>query len=409
VLLLLGAAFIGRRSPQKLKGAESLAALILLVVGFIARWEVLDAKLLAAAPLSADAQTVRAIAESMTHPYATGIREPLWVWLLWVSHAVFGPTALAGRMFSLSTYMLLLVVSYLLARRYPLGALPSLAVLGLLSVHPSLIQLSAEAHRTELYAAALVAVAMFAFSSGMTATTRVVGLAATSGLIALTQLVGVIAAWTATLWAWGLRRISLAGVLLTMAATIVVVAPYGMYTSRVYGQAFYFTRTLVPTFYRNHEFVLVKRTGCEGCPTLEQVVGNGYAGPPASMAEYLFRYHSVSEVLRRSVNGYALVFLPGPLLAMIIGWDAPILYGLYFVGVGVALATRARELVLIPFVSLNLLAFVVPVGIDPRLVLHIAPFAVFLVVLGGRAAARAGLGLWRRPFTRGSVLSDADR
>ena len=366
------------RPPVRL---ETLAFVLLLGVGFTARWDELAARLGVA--LSPDASYVQSLAAAMAHPYDTDVREPLWVWGVRLAMLPFGVTSLAPRIFALCCAMLLLAATFWFARRY-FTPLHALGVLTLLAVHPALIESAAAAHRTELYALLLVGVAFFAFVPDLSNRLRTVGLAATVPLTVLCQTAGLIPAAGGALASsrvW--RSVSLVGALAIGAVLVAVILPHGVYTARRYGQAFYFSRTLVPTFYRNYEFMNVKRTGCDGCPTRAEMGVSSYSGRPATMGEYLFKLHDVDEVVSRLAIGYVRTFaVPGQILNYLLGSGSVIQYLLYLTGTLTLLATRARELLVIPLLSVNLLAFVIPLGIDLRLLLHLAPFMAIAIVCG---------------------------
>jgi hypothetical protein len=371
---------------------EAIAFWLVLTWGFAARWQALVTML--EAPLSPDALTANAIVHQMRHLYDTGVREPLWPWLLRVSIWGVGDNPAAGRVFSLASSLALLGTTFLLARAYLRRTIPALAALWLVAVNPTLVDASADAHRTSLFAMALVVVALFASPSRLSRRRAAAGLAVGSAIVALTQLTGIIPTAAAVALAWIKKRVSTLGLVAITVATVAAIAPYGVYTQRTYGQMFYFTRTLVPTYYRNYEFMRATQTGCDGCPTASQMAANSYSGRPASMFEYLFTLHTPREVIRRTAAGYAALVLPGTLLAHILGWPSIPIYLCYLIGLGVAAFTRARELLLVPALSVNLLAFVIPLGIDSRLVLHLAPFAAILIVMGAAAVCRGAMWLW---------------
>jgi hypothetical protein len=373
--------------PRYLRGlridraTEMLVLAFLLVVALGPRWAELETQLVQS--LSPDAETVGHIASQMQHPFDTSVREPLWPWLVRASTMLTGYAGAAARLFSMTTAMAWLTLAFVFARLYWRGPCRAAGVLALLAIHPGLIVSSAQAHRTELYGTCLLLVGIGALTPALRARTRGISLMAGACGVVLTQMAGVIPACAAVAWGVLRHRLSLTVATLVVAAAALASLPHGVYTHQRFGQAFYFQQTLVPVFYRNMEFMSVRKTGCDGCPSPEEMAASSFSGRPISMFDYLFRLHSVPEVATRIGQGYWRVFLdPGQLLSGVLGSGTKALYVLYLLGVGVALMTGARDLLIIPLASLNLLAFVVPVGIDPRLILHIAPFAAMLVVLG---------------------------
>jgi hypothetical protein len=111
--------------------------------------------------------------------------------------------------------------------------------------------------------------------------------------------------------------------------------------------------------------------------------------------------HRIDEVVSRTVRGYADLFLrPSPYFWKQVGIEAPLLYYVYLFGLARILFSPARVLLAIPLVTINFLAFLVPLGVDARLVGHSAPFVCFVVAYGLWLAAyylRCGVeAVWKR-------------
>jgi hypothetical protein len=115
------------------------------------------------------------------------------------------------------------------------------------------------------------------------------------------------------------------------------------------------------------------------------------------MAGYVFGMHTPGEVARRILQGYLEAYaLPTPLLATLLGSTARLVWILYITGLVLILKGPERELFLLPAASLNLLAFVVPLGIDPRLVMPAVPFVAVatcrpIAVMAAYLASHLGL------------------
>ena len=374
------AVIVAARASRRL--IEALAVVLLLVVAFQVRWQALESSQLKL--LSPDAKTVGVIAARMSSPYDTDIREPAWPWGVYLSQRVMGETPSAVKAFSLVTGMIALVAAYVFARLYFERPLAAIGVLLLLVDHGALVESSVAGHRTELFTLALLVIACCAFPEGLQRRTRAVGLAAGTSLAVLTQLTAAIPAGATLAWCAWKHRIRWRDAAVAAGLAAVLITPHAVDNHRKLGQAFYFSRTAVPTFYRNYEFMLVRHAGCDGCPTPAQMAASSYSGRHATMFEYLFTLHRPSEVVRDLLHGYADVFvLPSVHLRSILGPDRPlILYWFYLGGFAIALVSKRRVLLIIPLVSLNLLAFVIGVmSIDDRLLLYLAPFAAMLTVL----------------------------
>lgn len=171
---------------------------------------------------------------------------------------------------------------------------------------------------------------------------------------------------------------------------LLLLAPYLMYSYQKFGDPFW-TVNITAKWFRNYEFVEVKRIGCEGCPTLEEFKRDSYTGQPITTFQYIFGMHSLSEVISRTIQGYAdLLFLPNDLFWIQIGVTVFAFYYLYLLGLGFVVLSRYREFLLLLLVTINWTAFLVPIGyFDPRLVIYLAPFMTFAPVF-----AVWSLALW---------------
>ena len=77
-------------------------------------------------------------------------------------------------------------------------------------------------------------------------------------------------------------------------------APFLLQCRTLYGDPF-FVSAMGARFYSNMEFAGVH----PDFPTKEQVQADGYAGPPISMGQYLFKYHSLPQIIARAAAGAA--------------------------------------------------------------------------------------------------------
>ncbi|MHB1047641.1 MAG: hypothetical protein ACYC4P_16690 [Thermoanaerobaculia bacterium] len=373
--LAAGTASAGLRRTAGLRVA-TLACI--LAAGFALRWERLLAN--AAAPLYPDTETVAALAARMSSPYDTGFREPLWVWLTRGLQAIYGPAPLASRTLSILASMLLLAAAYGFLRRYT-GRF-SLAALttALLAVHPFLVDSSIQGHRTELILLTLLAVLAFALSPGLGERWRVAGLALAVPMVGLTQFVNLLVAFVVLAYALLRSRMRPLAFLVPVATTAALVGPQLAYANRELGDPFAAVNVQA-AFYRNHEFVRVRGTGCDGCPDAATLSTDSCAGARVSMARYIFGMHTPGEVLARLAKGARQAFVEGGLLDTLLGSGATPVRLLYFVGLAVLALSPWRELLLGPPLFLNLFAFIVPLGIDPRLLAPSIPILAFVIAV----------------------------
>ena len=69
------------------------------------------------------------------------------------------------------------------------------------------------------------------------------------------------------------------------------------------------------------------------------------------------------------------------LVTVLLGTGSRWGYLLYALGSCWLLVRPARELLLVPILSLNLFAFIIPLGVDPRLVIQALPIAALAMSL----------------------------
>jgi len=172
----------------------------------------------------------------------------------------------------------------------------------------------------------------------------------------------------------------------------IFLAPYLIYSEIHYGDPMY-SANIRAVWWRNFEFVRIKEVGCPGCPLRQELSTNSYAGSYTTNFQYIFRMHSLQEVIKNTVSGYMDLFLEHTsLFKLQIGKSSAVFYWLFLLGVVTLLISQYREVLLFPLLTINLLAFLIPLRIDPRLVAHVAPFTALVV---GFSIWRASLALYR--------------
>jgi hypothetical protein len=397
-----GCALLARlagRWTEERRRLAGLALLGVLALALASRWHELEAVVYRS--LDPDARGVAWRAGAMWHPYNTNYREPAWVWGVRLAWALFGPSDLHVRYFSLIVSLVLLWAVYRFVARLTGDLALALATTGLLAVNPYLAALGVRGLRIELYTLALVLVCHYALVPGIPARARSVGLATWTALGALTQLTSLVATVPLIAWAVRRRRLPWHGLAAALALTALAIGPHlGINAIRA-GDPF-LAVNVHGTWYRNYEYVTVRGAGCDGCPTLAERQATRARGRPVSMARYIFGMHSPREVAARILDGYATAFLkPDRLLALALGFDGLWAWLAYLVGLALLAWSPWREVLLLPLLSLNFLAFVVPLGIDPRLVMHTAPvtaLALALALCQGCRLAWAGARRLARPW-----------
>jgi hypothetical protein len=285
-----------------------------------------------------------------------------------------------------------------------------------LAYHRPLIQMCAEGHRTELLGLTLLAVTYSALVPGLRPGWRLAGLTVSCTAALLTSLALVVPVGPLLAWAAWRQRLGWRAVVVPLAVAAALVTPHLVHNASRFGHPLYFHERLLGTFYRNYEFVHVRGTGCRTCPVPADLAEIGWAGPKVGLWEYFIGMHSVGEIAERTWAGYAQLFwrrggglagyywhglYDGPPKWR---WDT-----IYYAGLACLVLGPYRVVALVPLFGLNGLAFLIPLGgIDPRLVMHLAPYAAFIVTLPVAAvlewALQAGRRRVRKPMTGSAPL-----
>ncbi len=363
---------------QKFVVSSLLVAIIAL--GFVLRWEALTE--FQYRPLDPDAVGYRQIADNMRHLYDTSFREPLWIWATKLWFLVVGSSDLNLRMLTLVLSLLTLVAAYKFFKDYTKQPVLALLVVALLAINPYLIFMSVRGLRLELYTIAILMLAYHVLirQERLGEKQRLAGLSGWGAAAVLQQinsLVFVLPLWGYAFWR---QKIVWKKLFIPIAVLMLLLAPYLAYSYQKFGDPFW-SANVHAKWYRNYEFVVLKGISCEGCPTLEQFRAKGHSGAPVTTFQYIFGMHSLGEIISRTISGYLDLFLrPTHLFWKQAGLEITPLYYLYLMGLLLVIFSRFREILIFPILTINLIAFLVPLGIDPRLVVHTAPFLVFIYV-----------------------------
>jgi|GEM_PF-2686891 len=380
---------------EQVRGPATASLLIAIIaLGFALRWEALIE--FQYRPLDPDATAYRVIADRMKHIYDTDHREPMWIWTIKLWFLLLGPSDLSLRLLTITLSLVLLIVNYKFFKDYTKQPTLALAVVALLSVNPYMSFMSVRGLRLELY---MIAILMLAYhvlvqKEGLRESQRLANLSWWGTVAVLQQinsLIFVLPLWVYAFWrqkiAWKKFWIAPVGLLLLI--------PYLVYSYQKFGDPFY-SANVHAMWYRNYEFVVIKGTSCEGCPTLAEIA-RGKRGAHVTTFQYIFGMHSLGEVISRTAHGYAeLFFRPTNLFWKQVGLKTTPVYYLYLLGLLLLIFSRFREILIFPILTINILAFLVPLGIDARLVMHTAPFVVFALVYTVWFVLIQGVAIGRR-------------
>lgn len=362
---------------------ECLALVGLLCLGAMNR---LDALLLTSwDSLLPDAMGYKHLAESLNSPFETGAREPLWVWIIAGWFLLTEPSGLSLRVLSLTMSIVLLVMTHLFIRNYTHQPILALLVTGLMAVNPFLVHLSVEGLRDELFAATVIGTLYFVLAPSLRIPMplQVAGLSlacATSLLLrfnSYTFLLPLLA-----FWVWRQEATRRIAVVIPVLSLALVAIPVLAHNAREFGDPMHLVN-IHSRWARNQELVVIKQVGCDGCPSREEFVHDGYGGPAITATDYFFGLHSWQDLIRGTLQGYLHVyFLPTDSFAAQTGTNTSIGYVLYLIGFCTLIWSPQRALLVIIILLANVVPFLISIGLNIRLLTHTIPFATLILSYG---------------------------
>lgn len=335
-----------------------------------------------------DVQTYRVIANGMRHLYDTGIREPVWIWTVKVFLVLFGDSDATFRFLGLILFLVTGYFLYRLVRETFDDRYVALLTLAFFSWNEFLLSIALNGLRDNLFTLAVVGLAYFTFSksSKMHPRIRILGLNLFYILAVGTRVTSMFSLGVIMFYAFWRNRLRYRTILVTPLLVAVVIGPYLAYSAFEFGDPMY-SANVHAVWWRNYEFVVLKGTGCDGCPTPEEFRANPYSGKPTTMTHYIFGMHSAKELIIGNLKGLKeLYFSPSRVFANMLGVspDSNALLTVmivYALGIVVLAFKNERWLLLVPVIVTNLLAFFVFI-MPYRLYSHNAPFMSIFAAQG---------------------------
>ena len=335
--------------------------------------------------LGPDAITYMHLAEALQTPYDTMYREPLWIWMIKAWFAVVGISSAHQRLLTVLLSLAVIWATYKLFADYtqrPLvGVLTAAAVAG----NDYLIRLSAQGLREEAYLLAVLGIVYLVFvkDARLSPLRQAVWLGVAGAAAHLLRFSSYLFFLPLlAFWAWRQGRKHWPLALLPVLLISVLSIPHLVHNARVFGDPLYSVNVHF-VWSRNYEFVLLKQTGCPGCPSREEVEAESTTGPIVNAWQYLFGLHTTREVLARTVQGYGDLYLrPGDLFEIQSGTASRWGFGFYLLGLVLVLIGPYREMVGVILLLANGVPFALTLGIDPRVAIQTAPFVAFILAYG---------------------------
>jgi hypothetical protein len=350
------------------------------------------------ARLQPDVETYLAILDTMKHPWDTVPRESVFMWWVWLVK-LFVPTAeLAPRIAGLLVYFVTAYFLFLLGRdRFKSLLAGLLAQFVFLHSHMQ-IDLAVNGLRDNYFTLGLATFAYFfhapshvpAAERAQTLKRNALGVTLSFALIVGTRITALASlslwlfAWTAFYLpgSWKTRLFS--GLKLALPGWLVI-APFIYTCYQVSGDPMY-AANVHASWWRNYEFVTLKKTGCDSCATPEQVKETHYAGEPITITKYMFGLHTPTELAVETTRGLIKLFAWPSSLFVDLTSLARWYYFWVVLGVLTALASGGLYYGVLIAYSVNLLAYTLSIGMPHRLFSQVTLFHALAIGLGLSAA-----------------------
>ncbi len=348
--------------------------------------------------LDPDAQNYKVFAESMQHPYDTQFREPVWIWLVKTSLIVFKEGDNSLRYLGILLFLLTCVALYHLSSRIFHSRWWGICGAALYAFNPYLENLAARGLRDNAFNLFLVLMSLYLYSGKSPLNLRrfLIGIT-----VVTCCLVGVrINTWVPLLvlipMSFWQMRIPLKFSVIPLIASLLLITPYLFYCKDKYNDALY-SSNMHAKWWRNFEFVKQKKTGCEGCPTEEQMKTEGtYSGEPITTFQYVFKLRTVQSLIEDTSLGYAYILVPpikfifsifgnkrnGAVFERLLHVPKFPAEYFYFIGLLMVFSSGFLSVFLLPLLILNFMPFTYFLGMDERIFSLVSPYMVLLSVYG---------------------------
>ena len=232
---------------------------------------------------------------------------------------------------------------------------------------------------------AVVGMSYFVFSKNarISEKSRIIGLTIFFLLAGGTKISSLLPLGLVLVYAFLRNKLRLTFLLPIGILILVVISPYLVYSQLEFSDPMYSTN-IHATWWRNYEFVILKGTGCNGCPTLEEFSINPYSGETVTSFEYIFGMHSIQDLLNSMFEGFrTLYFSSSPLFDSLLGVDelGVIWFCLYLIGAILLIIGEERMILVLPLLVTSLLIFMVQI-VPQRYFIHNAPFLILIAATG---------------------------
>jgi len=354
----------------------------LLVFGLEWRWTLLQK--IWPLRLDPDANGYLALARQLSWLYDTGMREPLFIWLVKIFCSFTAWSNLSLRLLTFCLSIGVIVVTYWAGVRF-FNKVVGILAAGFVCVALPFVKMSPRGLRFEIFIILFVVFFIRALSKNKKEQWAVASVfdGLIAGLVCLVRLntIGIIL----LLWLYqGIRtKWNYKMALIRIGVLSMLIAPH-LYNNYQISHDLFYSMNIHARFYRNREFV-----GQQGFPSQEELAKDAYVGERTSFLSYVFKLHSLGEIINRTSLGLVSIFL-GFYTKIVLFTNNKFFYILFILGAIALLFSEKRILLLFLIVMQVPQAFILSyplnwsgalsqIGdIDWRLVLHIAPFLLMI-------------------------------
>ena len=290
---------LNRRWPAR---AFPIVVGVLAVVGADLRAERLNLFLESQdAKLYPDVEYYKQQAKWTMNPWAAGWKSPLWPALNAPLVRTLKNEDTAIRLLSWA-FGVALIPAIAVGLAGLFGPIPAVICAAVLAVDSFLIDLCCQGLREEMEACLWILLFVILLRASAASWTRVVSIGILGGVMLLLRNLmlvpyGAIVLLTAIQQRWPIRKAVPAFVL-----PILIVSPFYVNQYRIHGDALAMEKRDA-RYHANLEFGINNPPPGLSMPTQAEFDQDLYAGEPLAPSDYLFRYHSLSELCRNQIRG----------------------------------------------------------------------------------------------------------
>ena len=351
------------------------------------------------APLQPDVQTYVLIAKNMSHPWDTVPRESFSIWVTKLALIMFNDEnwgmRVVGTSFFLATSFLIFLIGRNAFDNFWAGVIGQTMFLSNAIVFS--VGLSATRDGYFTFAIAGFVLCLFSKDKYVTARWRLIGLCVFFGIIVGVRLTAAVPTLFILMLYVFINRRPIDFLWVPIVVGLVVTVPFLAESQLKTGDMMY-SSNIHAKWWRNYEFVVLKKTGCKGCPTLEEINKSTYAGENLTLNYYMFGLHDYRELIKETADGMRKIFFfPSQIweeLAISSRWSNKFIqkrefFILYLIGFVIVLFNAQWLLPASFFFWINFLAYTVHIQMPFRLFSYVAVFHSLLLGLGIAWAVKA--------------------